>query len=128
MQQHPLLILVLQFQEWVRKGNEMDEHSIKELESQYQAALGRTKEAREEEAVARNRLQSAKFAATGFKDCVAEYTERGKTVRFLPKRMSRWGSYIEGPMIKKDGTPGNVDKQCELSKATNIGPYTPPAA
>ncbi|MGN6539149.1 MAG: hypothetical protein ACTHKQ_25910, partial [Mesorhizobium sp.] len=66
----------------------MSEHSIEELERQVQQADDRAKEANQRASDARRRLMEAKFEATGFKGCLAEYEQRGKIVRFLPVRLS----------------------------------------
>lgn len=113
----------------------MSEHSIEELERQWKQAEDKAKEANLREREAKRRLLDAKFEATGFKDCAAEFkTRRGygsrvttSTVMFLPKRIDLWGTYIEGPMIRKDGTVGEREVRCRASDATNLGPYTPPA-
>lgn len=106
----------------------MSEHSIEELERQLQQADDRAKEANRLASEARRRLMVAKFEATGFKGCLAEYTERGKTIQFLPCRVARWGTYIEGPKLKKDGTPSSFDGYCDPKRATNLGPYKAPGA
>lgn len=113
----------------------MSEHSIEELERQWKQAEDRAKEANLRERDAKRRLWDAKFEATGFKGCAAEFkTSRGygtrattATVMFLPNRIDRWGNYIEGPIIRKDGSVGEREVRCRASDATNLGPYTPPA-
>lgn len=108
----------------------MPEHSIKELERQLKSAEGALADANKRVLQARHRLRVAKFAATGFDGCVAEYTKtgfraRGEIVRFLPVRISRYGGHLEGPVFKKDGTLGVRETSCPVEAARNLGPYTP---
>lgn len=107
----------------------MSEHSVEELKRQWESAEGaaRTASARAHEA--KRRYHEARFEATGFAGCIAEFTRTrwkkpAETVRFLPKRISRFGDEIEGNLIKKDGTEGEREVHCPVSMARNLGPWT----
>lgn len=108
----------------------MSEHSLDELKRQWLAAEDAQKTAAQKAAAAKLRYKEAQFEATGFSGCIAETKDwRNKPVRFLPKKMGRWehNPEIEGPIIKKDGTPGERTITAALSKAVNLGPCAPGA-
>lgn len=109
----------------------MSEHSIEELERQWQAADSKARQAAEAAKAAKTRLKDAKFDATGFRGCVAEYTrttwKKTTTTRFLASGFSNWSNaHIEGKIVKKDGSLGERDVSCPASEAINLGPYVPP--
>lgn len=102
----------------------MTQHSLAELKRQLDAASSAVRTARAKELEARERYKNAVFASTGFDGCLASFSRRGQEIKFLPVRMAGWAnSYLEGPMIKKDGTVGERIVNCNITDAENLGPW-----
>lgn len=106
----------------------MTEHSIEELERQYEAARSRASAANEAERSAKAKLTMAKLEATGLMNHVVSY-ERGTEHRqFVVKGFSRWGGYrfLRGFKIKKNGQLSQVEDDAEITRLTDLGPYVEP--
>ncbi|RUW04025.1 MAG: hypothetical protein E5X94_00760 [Mesorhizobium sp.] len=112
----------------------MSETDLGELERQMKEAQAKSREAQEAASAAVARYRDAKLQATGFKECVAEFTEiRGwhqnnVTVRFLVTSLGGWSDNIRGRVIRADGSIGTMFKECSASVAKNLGPYKRPSA
>jgi hypothetical protein len=90
----------------------MSEHSLDELERQYQSAKEKTRLANLAEREAKSRLDQAKLTATGLEGHKVSYTnKRTGQVSFVVKNLGRFGDGLMGPALKKDGTLGQRDIQ-----------------
>jgi len=108
----------------------MTEHSIEELERQWEAARGRKIEADKLLEAARFRLHDAKCEASGWMGEVVEY--RGarfvvSDIEFMSKS-TPWR--LACKQIKKDGTPSMLNRYLYLGadKPAKLGKYVPPAS
>lgn len=108
----------------------MTEHSIEELERQYQAAKEKVRTATLAEGEAKSRLDDARLAATKLGGHKVSYTDRRSgEVFFVVSALGRFSNGLEGPIIKKDGTLGQ--RTIQYSKfwngaLTDHGPYSEP--
>ena len=107
----------------------MSEHSIEELERQYQAARSRASDANEAERAAKRRLVEAKLLATGLLGHVVSYERGTETRKFVVQGFSRWGGerILRGFKIKKDGYLSQIEDDAEISRLTDLGPYVEPS-
>lgn len=105
----------------------MTEHSIEELERQFQAAESRAAEANKLAREAKARLVSAKLDATGLIGHVVSYTRSGVTRKFMVEGFARWTERsLRGPKIKKDGHLSQMQDDCLIDRLTDHGPYEVP--
>lgn len=109
----------------------MTEHSIEELERQYQQARNKAEEALKASSAAKARLDQARVEATGLYNHVVSYTKTswknsvGTEVRFVVRELS-WGASVRGPIVKKDGYLGERHGDARISELTDHGPYVVP--
>lgn len=111
----------------------MTEHSIEELERQWQSAKDRLREAARAEIDAGKRVYAARLEATGLAGHVVEMTRTTyrttSVLRILVTRLSSWGSHrVGGPVIRKDGTPGERQAEVDIASAKDLGPYVAKAS
>lgn len=108
----------------------MAEHSIEELERQYEAAKGRAMQAKESEMKALGRLRDAQLASTGLVGHKVSYTV-GRWMntddqRFFVVTGMRGFGHMTGPLIKKDGHIGGRGTSAHISELTDHGIYEEP--
>ena len=107
----------------------MTEHSIEELQRQLTSAEGAYREAGHRVDEARNRLKSARLDETGLRGHKVSYRQtswknrEGTEVFFVVQEMARFGQSVSGPVIKKDGTLGQVKKEAHPTSLTDHGPF-----
>lgn len=108
----------------------MTEHSIEELERQYQAACDRLRKAQAAATEAASRLADARLEATGLAGHKVSYSDRRKGEVFFVVTRESHGN-LSGPNIKKDGHYGERTVRYYKSwhgELTDHGPYVEPGS
>lgn len=107
------------------------EHSTDELKRQWTAAKDRLEQARADTVAAQGRYEAALLADTGLAGHVVSGSLHGgsRTASILVKGMGGWRyDELSGPVIKKDGTPGERNASVKLAGVTDLGLYVEPTA
>lgn len=106
----------------------MSEHSVEELERQYQSAKSRFGSARDDMRAAHERLQQAKLMATGFAGRLVRGRRWGSSPEytFLAEKITGYNNErITGRIVKKDGTLGARVAELEIKNLIDAGEYKP---
>lgn len=110
----------------------MVEHSIEELERQWQSARDRARQAQTEVHEAQRRLERARLDATGLAGHIVEgpqWGEHSKHVRIVARNIAGYrNEKVSGPIIKKDGTEGERRGEVIIEFATDLGPFAKAAS
>jgi hypothetical protein len=98
-----------------------------ELAEALKASEARLAEASLAVSEARHALRNSQLDDLGLRDHLVRYRGGRREWTGVVRSMGRWGNYVEGYKLKKDGTPGLSPFSEPTDRLEDLGPYPHPA-